>query len=204
MNVLAIYCKTCDALFYANAHVLPEDVPDIVAYVQAGHRVALVDNATVRQCLASCHCDDDASTGAQLIADERVRQMAEEGYSAAHDDAHAHGELISVAAAYALFAIAPESFVRTLLWPWQRDQFKPSDDSIHNLARAGALLAAEIDRLLRAQQREQAADEEDEEIPGMCTNCGRMAEVLEAEDGSPVCVCGRCGAEWPCKEDKDA
>lgn len=87
MNVLAIYCKTCGALFYANAHVLPEDVPDILAYVQAGHRMAHVDHATVRRCLATCHCADPAPTGAQLIAAERERQVQLEGFTAEHDNA---------------------------------------------------------------------------------------------------------------------
>ena len=32
-------------------------------------------------------------------------------------------------------------------WPWHRCWWKPSDDPIRNLVKAGALLAAEIDRL---------------------------------------------------------
>ena len=195
MNVLAIYCKNCGALFYANAQLLPSDLADIVGYIRAGHRVCLVDHATVRNCLASCHCDDPAPTGADLIAAERDRQVTEEGFTPEHDDAHIPGDLARAGAAYTMLAFAPKEFVRNL-WPWPRAQFKPSDDPIRNLVRAGALIAAELDRLLRQQAR----DEKDDEIPGLCTNCGRMAEVLEGADGSPVCVCGRCGDEWPCEE----
>lgn len=38
-------------------------------------------------------------------------------------------------------------------WPWATDWWKPSDDPITNLVRAGALIAAEIDRLLREATR---------------------------------------------------
>jgi len=34
-------------------------------------------------------------------------------------------------------------------WPWEWDQWKPSLDPIRNLEKAGALIAAEIDRLRR-------------------------------------------------------
>ena len=35
------------------------------------------------------------------------------------------------------------------LWPWSDKWWKPSDDPVRNLVKAGALLAAEIDRLQR-------------------------------------------------------
>jgi len=34
-------------------------------------------------------------------------------------------------------------------WPWEREAWKPSEDPIRNLVKAGALIAAEIDRLQR-------------------------------------------------------
>jgi hypothetical protein len=33
-------------------------------------------------------------------------------------------------------------------WPWEPEGWKPSDDPIRNLVKAGSLIAAEIDRLL--------------------------------------------------------
>lgn len=39
-------------------------------------------------------------------------------------------------------------------WPWEDAAWKPVDDPIRNLVKAGALIAAEIDRLLRAQDAE--------------------------------------------------
>jgi hypothetical protein len=37
------------------------------------------------------------------------------------------------------------------LWPWDPSWWKPSPDPIRNLVKAGALIAAEIDRLQRRQ-----------------------------------------------------
>ncbi len=34
-------------------------------------------------------------------------------------------------------------------WPWGKSWWKPSDDPIRDLEKAGALIAAEIDRRLR-------------------------------------------------------
>jgi hypothetical protein len=36
-----------------------------------------------------------------------------------------------------------------IFWPWDQDWWKPSPDPIRNLVKAGALIAAEIDRLQR-------------------------------------------------------
>lgn len=48
----------------------------------------------------------------------------------------------------------PERFIVPGAWPWYLDSFKPSIDPIRNLEKAGALLAAEIDRLERANSKE--------------------------------------------------
>ena len=101
--------------------------------------------------------------GAGLIAGERARQISGEGYTAEHDDKHALGELPDAAAAYAKVASAQmrgasaEEFPAFMMtfegeWPWEEEAWKPSDDPIKNLVKAGALIAAEIDRLLRAKK----------------------------------------------------
>ncbi len=36
-------------------------------------------------------------------------------------------------------------------WPWDEEWWKPDNDAVRNLAKAGALIAAEIDRLQRLQ-----------------------------------------------------
>ena len=94
-------------------------------------------------------------TGAELIAAERQRQMEVEGWTPEHDDEHTLSELSRAAQAYALVAskqaINPESSTgMPMQWPWHEDWWKPKDP-ISNLVKAGALIAAEIDRLKRAK-----------------------------------------------------
>lgn len=87
-----------------------------------------------------------------LIADERRRQVTKKGYTEEHDDRHDNGSLGLAAAAY---AIPNGSFRvrREIVWPYAADEFHPSPDDVdgrlRELAKAGALVAAEIDRLLR-------------------------------------------------------
>ncbi len=83
--------------------------------------------------------------GVELIRLERARQIEEEGHSASLDDELDDGQLAKAAAAYALFG---ENDIAANLWPFSRDLFKPRTQ-LQNLVRAGALIAAEIDRLQR-------------------------------------------------------
>ena len=102
-------------------------------------------------------------TGVELIAAERQRQIEAESWSADHDASeHQAGELAAAAVAYAL---APGSRERMApngdplmpeVWPWEPKWWKPKwtprtarAGRIRELAVAGALLAAEIDRLQR-------------------------------------------------------
>lgn len=84
-------------------------------------------------------------TGVEIIAAERKRQIEVEGFTAEHDRGHGGGSLAAAAACYALYKRSRTDSVR--LWPWSLKWWKPSDDQIRNLAKAGALIAAEIDRL---------------------------------------------------------
>lgn len=108
----------------------------------------------------------DAARGAELIAAERQRQIDAEGWTPEHDDGHVRGEIARAAAVYALPADARERIPgvfgqwvhgpmyedvwRDGLWPWP-GWFKPTpNDRVRELVKAGALIAAEIDRLQRA------------------------------------------------------
>ena len=69
--------------------------------------------------------------GVERIAAERKRQIEEEGWADAHD----RRDLLEV------------------LWPWDLKYWKPSPDNrIRKLEKAGALIAAEIDILLRLEE----------------------------------------------------
>lgn len=107
-------------------------------------------------------------TGIELIAAERERQVSKERWTPGHDDHHCDGSLALAGASYAL-AVGVRSHpslsdgrVRWALsseipppyWPWDEDWWKPTpDDPIRQLVKAGALIAAEIDRLQRAAER---------------------------------------------------
>lgn len=89
-------------------------------------------------------------TGIELISEERKRQIDEEGYTLAHDKEE--NVLSQLAFAAAAYACPPEAnkakgFKRTHLFPWDSRAWKPSDNRIVELTKAGALIAAEIDRL---------------------------------------------------------
>ena len=108
---------------------------------------------------------EQKSKGVELIAQERARQVEEEGYDAAHDAAHDDFSLAEAAICYARMAtnmghcIWQQPPPRD--WPgsWHRKHWKPeprgsnpspmieAKDAIKMLTKAGALIAAEIDRL---------------------------------------------------------
>lgn len=102
--------------------------------------------------------------GAELIAAERRRQIEEEGWTPEHDAEHEDGELAIAAACYA----TPENERLYLYngdvpsdWPWAHEWWKPCpgpDNRVRELVKAGALVAAEIDRLL-ARDAEESGDD---------------------------------------------
>ncbi len=96
-------------------------------------------------------------TGIESIAAERQRQIEAEGWTAEHDDRHVSGELAQAAAAYALNALeyedgSPFRFMGAQIWPWP-NFWKPSASPRRDLVKAGALIAAEIDRIDRLEGR---------------------------------------------------
>jgi len=97
--------------------------------------------------------------GADLIAAERRRQVVVEGYPTAHDLSHEpNGELAAAAWAYMADLVTDgdcDHFEEPEGWPWPAIDgtngcsWKPTpDDPVRQLVKAGALIAAEIDRLL--------------------------------------------------------
>ncbi len=110
-------------------------------------------------------------TGIELIAAERARQIKAEGWTTAHDDAHNQRELARAAQTYVDHYVGRAGLIErgvislreyqreTLMgwagtWPcWLKRWWKPKDP-ITTLVKAGALIAAEIDRLNRAKADE--------------------------------------------------
>lgn len=90
------------------------------------------------------------SFGLELIAEERQRQIESEGWSDDHDDTHDGEQLARAAVCYATPKFWRSCMVIDLMWPWNKSWWKPSPDNrIRELVKAGALIAAEIDRLHR-------------------------------------------------------
>lgn len=111
------------------------------------------DSSVVRQTEA-------VRTGVELIAAERLRQTSQEGWTPEHDDRHKKFQLTLAAVSYAQAVASPDDWAvsngekpRPTDWPWGKKWWKPSADPIRNLVKAGALIAAEIDRLQRAAAR---------------------------------------------------
>lgn len=81
-------------------------------------------------------------TGIVLIAEERKEQLTKHGWSIENDQQYINDELIDAAMQYIggdLISCWPET--------WDKKWYKPGN-RIDELKRAGALIAAEIDRLL--------------------------------------------------------
>ncbi|MGI4864185.1 MAG: hypothetical protein ACRYFZ_09710 [Janthinobacterium lividum] len=135
--------ENCVKIAYANAISLIPSPP---------HKRALDAIAELRA---------TQNTGAVIILNERIRQVSQEGYSLLHDaSAYKNRQLIAASEAYLK---ADEGFFSALagelglakhllykagkMWPWALNFFKPTENRVRNLAKAGALIAAEIDRI---------------------------------------------------------
>lgn len=104
-------------------------------------------------------------TGAELILEERKRQIEQEGWSPEHDDRHTRGELAVAAACYMLNkgpkstykdgnTYQYETVIPEIPFPWlpgydRRDKH----DAKRSCIIAGALAAAEWDRLDRLEKK---------------------------------------------------
>jgi len=106
-------------------------------------------------------------TGIELIAQERRSQVLDHGYTDVHDDQYAKGLLAFGGAAYATYAalqmpshranVTPVDPINDL-WPFAISSFKPGDDELKNLAKAGAMIAAEMDKIIRERKASAEAD----------------------------------------------
>lgn len=119
--------------------------------------------------------------GIELIAKERRRQIEEENWTEEHDDDHTSGELALAAACFAspiLLFEKEDRYVNQTTYrdpfPWEGKWDRRYTDKGGNviqapetlygaaridiLAKAGALIAAEIDRLERASKRPPSAE----------------------------------------------
>lgn len=94
---------------------------------------------------------DVTSTGAWMVSVERQRQVQKY----ALDARYTHDELLNAAWCYLTEAM-PHDHDQGCAeqppseWPWSSLEWSPSTDRARNLVRAGALICAELDRLIAA------------------------------------------------------
>ena len=89
--------------------------------------------------------------GAELIAQERQRQIDEDGYTPQNDIGR-QDELARAGACYADFAASQfegsgDGEIHPF-WPWDEKYWKPGEAEVETLVKAGALIAAAIDATL--------------------------------------------------------
>lgn len=142
---IAPKCEHCGkiGIIYPEVDDMPVHISD-ADFKFCGHRFS-ASQPSVREV---------APTGADLIQQERQRQIESEGWTPEHDDHHSMGEMALAAKTYILLAqdiICGRARAIYPGWPWDYSWWKPSPDPIRNLVKAGALIAAEIDRLQRKE-----------------------------------------------------
>lgn len=102
----------------------------------------------------------------QAVIAERFRQIEQEGWSFDHDDQHAHGELATAGAAYALIAerhivdsvdvvTHPREFMPAF-WPWTDNWWKPTGFR-RDLVKSCALIIADGEKFDRSRGRKARA-----------------------------------------------
>lgn len=101
--------------------------------------------------------------GVALIERERWRQISAAGFTGVHDDRYTDSELVAAALCYATLAIMQQTRLDAAEmlagfppiagygWPPGWD-WRPEPTSYANLVKAGALIAAELDRLSRLEE----------------------------------------------------
>ncbi|HJS83563.1 MAG TPA: hypothetical protein VJ742_12090 [Nitrososphaera sp.] len=101
-------------------------------------------------------------TGSELISEERTRQIEAEAWSLEHDQKTNLDEQLRWAAACYLLSgrlTIEDRDVVDCFWPWEPFWWKPGDE-VRNLVKAGALIAAEIDRIQRTEALKSASKQD--------------------------------------------
>lgn len=148
---------------HSNA-VLPHPVSKDSATVAQSMDVIGQENEENEAPVAQDHSSLLGQTeGLRIISHERQRQLSVKGWTLEHDDSHTRAQILLAALAYGWAAKRQLTFnseipPQPIDWVWGENWWKPSKDPIRNLAKAGALIAAEIDRLLRLEERKAQSD----------------------------------------------
>ena len=134
---------------------------NLIEHANGNKEVIRLANELIRSCEKCIEIEQNINKNMEiksieLIKNERIRQIIKEGYSFDHDDQEYLQQLSYAAVVYACHSSARHSLLH--LWPWDKEYFKPDKDNtidgrIKELTKAGALICAEIDRLIRLKTR---------------------------------------------------
>ncbi|AYF32174.1 hypothetical protein CSH63_33000 [Micromonospora tulbaghiae] len=116
------------------------------AHLDAVHLARAVRDWLMGRCVVEAAPHLDQSPALALIGAERIRHLEVKGYDANHDDQYRDGELAGMALWYA------DDESSAIDWPGNLDDLPARGDRLQDLVRAGSLLAAEVDRLLRERR----------------------------------------------------
>lgn len=142
-------------------HVAAGNLAFLLSVIRCGETLSGVEEANVRSVIDKLEAAAQPPiAGVDLIAQERQRQI--EHYTPEHDDEHDLGELGLAAALYALpydskvgdeHLLKQEDFINLdiALSVGCNFQIKPDPNPLRRLAKAGALIIAELDRRLRLE-----------------------------------------------------
>lgn len=158
-----VTCARCGAAIVRSwsSHAVSADESHFdVAQDGTGHAFRV--HATVAcswACLAVLAAQEAVRRGGHVetalrIVAERERQRTAEGWTDSHDREHDAGILAAAAVCYATAHSAYHDHDPLLVphgWPWLPETWKPKDIT-KDLVRAGALLAAEVDRTAPPRQ----------------------------------------------------
>ena len=87
-----------------------------------------------------------SKTGIELISEERIKQIEKHGYTPEHDSFYTD-ELYRAAMAYLASAHHRTRESGLVFWPFNEKFFHGGTNFVEDLTKAGAFIAAELDRL---------------------------------------------------------
>ncbi|MDU4190293.1 MAG: hypothetical protein E7I01_19555 [Aeromonas sp.] len=114
-----------------------------------------------------------AISGKDLIATERLRQIAVDGWTQSHDDMHGADNLEMAALCYRDAKNADCDLPAQ--WPWVREYWKPKSRQ-RNLVRAGALYQAAADAAARVGDYKKRDD-----LMGHVESCAILLDSIPQE-----------------------
>jgi hypothetical protein len=126
-------------------------IADNIAFALIMTVISLARGFILRRVFEAFHIRVPLSPALIAIAEERRRQIEKEGWTPAHDAAHAPGVLAQAGACYAMMPRFRRTGHHALnptmpgLWPWESGWLKPHGDW-RDCVRGAALIVAEMDR----------------------------------------------------------